>query len=354
MSGDRETWDRLAAAGLVQGDPPPVPLDSPWYVRLMLGFAGWIAALFLLGFVAAGLSWVIESQAASIVTGLLLMGIAWLLFSRLGRNDFATQFALAVSFAGQALFASGVFGWSGSEPGSSFAWLWFTLLQVLLLLVMPNPVHRLWSGFAAAATGYATLREFDLGFLGPPLMLAAAAWLWLNEFRWPRGGAVLRPAAYGLVMALILTELAAGWLRPAVGASLGLDPQARVYDLAGQVLSGAVLLATVWVLLHRAGSTWARKSFAAALAGTLVVILVSLEAPGIAAGLCILLLGYAHGNTALAALGGLALLLYAGGYYYEMDTTLLVKAEVMAATGALLLLIRWVLPRVFEPGGERG
>src|SRR5512134_868973 len=109
LPGDA-AWRALREAGLVRGDPPAVPLESPWYVRLMLGMAGWIAALFLLGFVAAGLTWIIRSEAACIVTGLLGSGAAWLLLRKLGHNDFAAQFALAVSFAGQGLFAYGVFG----------------------------------------------------------------------------------------------------------------------------------------------------------------------------------------------------------------------------------------------------
>jgi len=75
MNAQRQnSWQTLLEAGLVTG---PIPnsqsLESPWYVRLMLGMAGWIAALFLLGFVAAGLSWVIDTDFASISTGIIMM-----------------------------------------------------------------------------------------------------------------------------------------------------------------------------------------------------------------------------------------------------------------------------------------
>lgn len=340
------TWARLAAAGLVQGEPPAVPLESPWYVRLMLGFAGWIAALFLLGFVAAALSWVVDNEGASIGTGLLLCAVAWLLFRKLGGNDFAAQFALAISFAGQALFVVGVYGLYGSQGEPAGPWLWLALLQAVLLAVMPNAVHRLWSGFAAAGSLYLALHALHAGFLAPPLMLAAAAWAWLVEFRWPRAAPALRPAAYGLVLALIMVELAAGLVAPGIG----FDPEPRDRRLWSQAINGAVLLAVVWVLLRRSGARWPGRAFLAVLAGTLLTVLVSLEAPGIAAGLCILLLGHAHGNGVLTGLGGAALLLYAGGYYYELDTTLLVKSQVMAATGAVLLALRWILLRWLQPG----
>jgi hypothetical protein len=351
LPGDA-AWGALREAGLVRGDPPAAPLEAPWYVRLMLGFAGWIAALFLLGFVAAGMAWLIESEWGCVAGGLLGSAAAWLLLRKLGHNEFAAQFALAVSFAGQALFAYGVFGLLQGSPDTLEAWLVLALQQAALVVLMPNATHRLWSGFAAAAAVTMALRAGGGAFLVPGLLLGAAALAWLNEFRWPRVGPVLRPAAYGVVLALVLFELAAGTLRPSTGFDV--DPAGR--RLYGQLLSGAVLLGVVWALLRRAGATLPGRAAAVGLAGTAAMVLVSLEAPGIAAGLCILLLGFAHGNRALAGLGGAAMLLYAGGYYYELEVTLLVKSQVLAATGGVLLALRWlalhVLPPRRGPGGR--
>jgi Domain of unknown function (DUF4401) len=348
----RAAWQALREAGLVHGDPPAVPLDSPWYVRLMLGVAGWIAAGFLLGFVAAGLTWVIKSAMACVVVGLLGSGAAWLLLRKLGHNDFAAQFALAVSLAGQALFAYGVFQLFDWSPDAAVPWSLLALQQAALVLVMPSAIHRLWSGFVAAAAVTMVLRAGGAAFLAPAVLLGAGAWAWLNEFRWPRFGQVLRPAAYGVVLALIFLELAAGLVRPATGFEV--DPAGR--RLYGQLLNGAVLLCVVWVLLRRSGAALPGRTALVVLAGTALLVLVSLEAPGVAASLCLLLLGFAHGNRVLAGLGGAALLLYAGGYYYELDVTLLVKSQVLAATGAVLLTLRWLLlhwlgrPAEREPG----
>jgi hypothetical protein len=75
---------------------------------------------------------------------------SWLLFRRGlavaaqgGHNDFAAQFALAVSFAGR-MFAYGVFAVRGSQIRG--AWLVLALHQAVLLAGMPNAIHRLWSG----------------------------------------------------------------------------------------------------------------------------------------------------------------------------------------------------------------
>jgi hypothetical protein len=335
-------WQALVDAGLAQGEAPPAAApETPWYVRLMLGVTGWIAALFLLGFVAVGMAWVLQSETASMAVGLLASAAAFVLLLRFGANDFAAQFALAVSFAGQALFAFGLFSLFGHEQDAVAPWLLLALQQALLAAVMPNAIHRLWSAFVTAGAAWMALRSGGAVFLGPVMLLGAGAWAWLNEFRWPRQGRILRLAAHGVLLALILLELASGLLRPAAG--LDADPAGR--RLAGQLLSGLVLLWVVWVLLRRAGAAPLGRTAVTSLAGTLLMVAVSLEAPGVAAGLCILLLGYAHGNRVLAGLGGAALLLYAGGYYYELDVTLLAKAQALAATGVVLLTLRWLLLR---------
>ena len=60
MSVDHDSaWQTLLDAGLVSGaEPPAGKLESPWYVRLMLGVAGWIAALFLLAVRHSTILWI--------------------------------------------------------------------------------------------------------------------------------------------------------------------------------------------------------------------------------------------------------------------------------------------------------
>ena len=87
-----------------------------------------------------------------------------------------------------------------------------------------------------------------------------------------------------------------------------------------------------------------------ALLVTVAVTAVSLEASGIATGLLVILLGYSNGNRVLVGLGIAALLFYSSAYYYTLQTTLLIKSGVLAATGAMLLLARWVVLKwVFAP-----
>ena len=64
MSSAQQLWQQLQQQGLVTGDMPPLSnVNSPWYVRVMLGVAGWIGALFLLGFVGAFFEAIINFRA---------------------------------------------------------------------------------------------------------------------------------------------------------------------------------------------------------------------------------------------------------------------------------------------------
>jgi len=338
------TWQVLVQNGLVTGSAPPAQsLDSPWYVRLVLGIAGWITALFLLGFVAAGLGWIVRSQWTSTLVGVLITGIAWLLLQRFRWNDFAAQFALALSFAGQVLVAVGIFGWLGLERDDTAAWLSMAVFQGLLAVLMPSSIHRLWSACASAISVYMLLYSLKLAFVSPALILGIGAWLWLNEFSWPARGRMLRPVAYGLLVGLLAMDTATGTLQPLIGMGVGLGGQNLVAPWIGACLSGFVLIWVVWVLLRRWRIGIPGRTANIALAGGVILVLVSLKVPGIPAGVCIVLLGYAHGNRLLTGLGAAALLLYLSTYYYSLDATLLLKSQALAISGAVLLVLRWAL-----------
>jgi len=348
MNADQNgAWQSLLDAGLVSGaETAAAELESPWYVRVMLGVAGWIAALFLLGFVAAGMTWLIRSEAAMLVTGLITLGVAWLMLSKFSKQDFTTQFALAVSFAGQALFTFGLFGSFSMGQGYSIAWFIMTLVQAALALLMPNTIHRLWSAMSAAAAFYMLLYSFQLVSIAPAIVLATAAWAWLNEFSWPRQGGIVRPIAYGLLIALVLMDIAGGTFQMLGELSWQREAPALVAPWLGDLLTGVVLLWVVWTLLRRGQNAFSMPQTVSVLAAAVLLVSVSFKAPGLPVGVCIIVLGYAHGNRILTGLGIAALLLYASSYYYTMDATLLVKSQVLAASGVVLLLARWLMLRV--------
>src|SRR5687768_3782088 len=110
---------------------------TPWYVRVMLCIAGLIAALFLLAFVGAAFAAIMESTVASAATGSALIVAAYALFRAAPASDFGSMFALAVSFAGQALvlFAVLVLLKDGT---TGLSWAIIAVMEAALAIVMSN------------------------------------------------------------------------------------------------------------------------------------------------------------------------------------------------------------------------
>lgn len=337
-------WSRLAAAGVVSGTMPSAPEpQAPWYVRVMLGIAGVIAALFLLGFVGVGFAFVIKNAAVSVSVGIAVIAGAFAIFRAAARSDFAVMFALSVSFAGQALIGIGLFDLLRAGP-DALAWIIFALLQAVLALVVRHFIHRLASAYLAGVALAFAMADAGIGALAVGLLGAAVAALWLNELPLATRRELLSPIAYGVTLAYLQAEIS-GAFGDSLFRLVTATDVARVARWAGQALVAGALLATAAALLRRAGWKTGDSRSVLALVVCAAIGLASFKAPGIAGGLMIVLLGFANGNRLLAGAGIAALLIYIGRYYYMLDLTLLVKSGVLAATGGALLLARWIFLR---------
>jgi uncharacterized membrane protein len=116
-----------------------------------------------------------------------------------------------------------------------------------------------------------------------------------------------------------------------------------------EALAVAALVASVVVLLDRAGWQLRERRTLLAAASVLAIGAASFKAPGLAGSLAIAVLGFANGNRVLLGLGVAAMLFYASTYYYLLELTLLEKSGVLIATGVTLLAARWILLRRVMP-----
>jgi len=347
-------WSRLRAAALVQGDVPPRDeRAAPWYVRLMLGIAGWIGAFFLLSFVGVGLAFVTRSGAAQITIGVLACAAATMMF-RAAKGDFVTQFALAVSLAGQVLMAMGLgellHPWERSwQPVAAL----IAIQQAALFLLVPNYIHRIWTAWSASYAALMALGETFI-HLAPALAAAAFIGVWLREFQHPRQASLVRAAGYGLAITTLQCAVLSGSLAQALiwGAGFDASGARQPWWWVNGAMAGAVLVAGVIALLRREGLALASGPAKSALAGALVIAAASIKAPGLAPATAILVVGYANGNRVLAGLGVLALLAYLSHYYYALQATLLEKSMLLAAAGVAVLMARFALQH-WWPEAER-
>ena len=340
-------WDRLRAEQLVEGDcPQPGRPASPWYVRAMLGIAGWIGALFLLLFVGAAFTFIMNDAASAFILGIVCCAAAFALFQIFDGNDFAEQFGLAVSLAGQVLIVIGLAqAFRPEHPPLYFA---IAATQAVLMLAVPNFLHRVLAATGTALALALGINQLSLHGLAAPLLCLGLAWIWLDPARWAADGRLWRPAGYGLALALLLIETfrlfgVQSWL-----GIVGRTPSwMELYGpLIGRGLSAAIL---VWIAL---ALTRFRSDAAPghltlfAVAAALVFGLLSLQAPGLASAVAILLLGFAAGNRILMILGILALLGFVSHFYYSLHATLLEKSGLLAVTGLCLLAAHFGLRRL--------
>ena len=349
-------WVRLRNGGLVEGEMPAAgDARAPWFVRVMLGIAGWIGALFLLGFVGAGFAFVLKSSGAAFVVGAGACAAAVAIFRAAPKNDFVAQFGLAVSLAGQALLVYGAAQWFGFERSAIGIALYVALQQTLLFVLVPNFVHRLWTSWSGALAAAYAMLDAGLFAFTPAVTTAAFVWVALSEFKLARHGALVRAGVYGLALAAVQTSVLHGNLVAAVilghdrhGISLG-EPGVWL----GRLASLAVLLWAVMTLLRREGLSWSSGQGRVGLAGALILGIVSIKAPGVGPAAAILIVGYANADRVLAGLGIFALLGYLSHYYYSLQATLLEKSALLAAAGIALLAARLAM-RHWWPDDQGG
>ncbi len=337
-------WQRLQEKGLVVGT---LPLDgkteSLWYVRVMLGAAGWIGSLFLLGFVGVGLSFVLDSGLASMIGGLLACGGAFAIFSANRDSDFVTQFGLAVSLVGQMLLIYGLYELLGRD-GWQFYCLVF-VIEVILAVVMPNFIFRMIAGMGATLAFALAINSAGVYGVASSLIAAGFALIWLQDIRWYKHCEICRPIGYGFALSLLfyrgglLWGRGLWWPRTHNGANEFLT----YAPLFGKMLLIGIFLAVVVLLLKRLQIPLVSKAGCATLVGAVLVMAAAFSAPGITTALLILLVGYAVRNLVLVGIGLLALGGFLSNYYYMMQSTLLIKSMLLVGFGAALIISRLLL-----------
>lgn len=338
-------WERLEKVGLVSGEPPQVPEpDSPWFVKLLLALSGWLASLFIIVALGLAFSDLFESQTASLITGALLISVATVALRTI-QNDFFEHGALALSLAGQALIAVGLYQiWD--EFDAPFLWC-FAAFQAVLCFVVPSYVHRVWSAAIVVLCVFFALQRPELHHLVAGAVMFGVSSVWLNEFVFPNQVGRNTAMAYGATLAVgvVAAFPMLGMRMTDLRAAVGVGPaDAEWYELPmiGKLLVFLALMYTVWGIMRQYSLNMRQQRWVVLAAVGLGAM--SFNVPGITIGVILMLLGFSGSNRVLLAIGFVALLGFFTSYYYQLEQTLLVKSGIFVALGISLLLIRFVLP----------
>jgi hypothetical protein len=311
--------EALKARGVIAADAAPPPMDEvhrPWFVTSLLGFAGWLAGIFLLVFIGTFLD--LNSRTGILIVGLVLLAGAWGLYHADRQAAFLDQLALALSIAGQCAV-----GWALLDDVSSAVVIAGTLLlmQLAVLFIMPNKTARTLAALFAAIAWVYTVRfalrpgnEEDLFFhadmnharfgVAPFVfgwlltwapLVALARWLTLHEPRWMahRLRIYARPVLTGAILGLSLGGIAT---EPFMTIAIG-------FDRVGIDMSWLALFPLLSIAL---------AMFAAWCA-------------------------FQVRNHGLLGFAALASLLHLSRFYYFYGTSLTWKSLIMLCAGALML-----------------
>lgn len=324
-----ELLAQLQREGLIESaSVPPEATGMPWYLRLATAFGAWISTFFLLIFF---LILAEASELLAILTGSLQCGLA-VLFARRRRSEFSSQLGLSLWLTGAGLLVYGLC--SNLSSGTE---LWASILCLVgLSFFYPERLGKLLTVLAAGLF-LTVLLCWDDSVPGDAAVFALAMvggfCCVARDALWRRGW---HSATYvygtGALLTLLFVLIVSYW------------DWARVP--AGEATSFLLTLGVLWVAARVLRQLNLRPLQALwALGGVLGLGLLTLQTPGIMAGIGVMLLGFQARSRLLQVLAVIYLLLFISTYYYYLATPLLHKSLMLFASGLLLLALRRGLVR---------
>jgi hypothetical protein len=310
-------------------------VSSPWYIKLLMAFAGWLSALFFFGFFAITVLDFADNAGAKIAIGVTLLVVAYFVLGA-KQSEFLEHVGLAISLTGQGLLWWAVIDYLKFIDAQ--LWLYIGIVQMLLAWFMPSFLHRIFSAFVAAYALSVFMSIVARAEVFSSVLMLACAWLWLGEFQRKHYISRCSAIAYGFTLALLVIKTSYSfnwwWINP---SDLQLTPDYMQWLDEG--LNCLVLLYVTRHLLVRYQLPLSGLAAIAALSAALVVGLASIFTSGLALALMFVMVGFASSHRILMGLGVVATLTYLSQYYYSLELTLSEKSLSLCVLGLLLVAL---------------
>ena len=338
MSNERqELWNALKEQGLVHTDLPEKTTSyTPWFTKIITVFGSWLAALFL-GIFLGLFSYIFDSSILSFLFGAILILGCTMMFKKKDKSEFLSHMLLPISLIGQLSI-----GVSIAQEASLIEHevlgisLCCGLVQLVLIKIMNNEIHRIWSTLMTALSLSFVLYELDLLFIMQPLLLSACIYVWWNMLRFDTKYDFIRPVGYGLIVA---TLGSIGYLH------MGLLELFYFDAGISEITTGCVFLGLVLMLLRRYTHAVSMTISISCVLLSIGLVTLSYNAIGVTTASSIVMLGFLNRNRFLMVIGGSVLISCLSFYYYTLSITLLEKSLLLAALSAAILAVRFVFQK---------
>ena len=325
---------------------------SPWFINVLLGFSGVFASLFFIGFLTLILEStdLLDSTLGLVVIGSILSGIGWFLFynARLRHSPFWNSLAFAITLAGQGYITFGILSHETEKPLNIIILM---LLQLFMTIIVPNFMYRLFSATLALICLFYLLIDYQLSEVSLGLLALIAVVTHLQRYslaslvphHW-RMHALEIISAIAYASAYVLLLVSVYFIAAEYGNDFNSygDPVSYNYYLAQGLLTLASLYAA-YLILKRYHIKLLSAAGLLISAAIIILGVISIYVSGLLATSLIIIIATANSQRVLLGLGVIALVGYIFWYYYQLDTTLLVKSASMLVIAIALLLLRWLL-----------
>ena len=331
---------------------------SPWFISLLFGFSGVFASLFFIGFLTLILdnTGLLDSTLAVFIIGGILSVIGGFLFynARIRHSPFWNSLAFAITLAGQGYIAYALLASEIAEPLNIMLLL---LVQLLMTVVIPNFVYRLLSATLALnclfyLLNYYHFSEVSLGLLALITSVTHLQRYTLAVFiphKW-RMNALEITNAIGYASAYVLLSVSVYFIAAEYGNSFAnfnsLDSYGEAFSYNYYLAQGLLTLASLYAayLILKRYQVKLRSTAGLLISAAIVLLgIMSIYVSGLLATSLIIIIATANSQRVLLGLGVIASVGYIFWYYYQLDTSLLVKSVSLFVIGIALLLLRWLL-----------
>jgi uncharacterized membrane-anchored protein len=348
---ESKLWEQLEQAELVSGEQPESVGKGDatlWYVRVLQGFAGWLAAVFLLAFLGFGIAGLFDNGEALVVLGVVINISAHVFYKTKPDSDFFEQMVLAFSLTGQFLFAFGLFELSDYKMHE---WLVVVgLYQMFLAWLINHYLHRFLCTWFAVIAFFWGFEWLVYTGVGSAIVSALFVWLWLEKTGWEAERDFYEPIAYALGFSILTLNIQnVVWLYGLThGRTNGLNWWMENAPTLSTVLNSAVLLYFVYRASQERSINFASKTGKLVILAAVLLLFSAMPVIGLSSALLVLLVGFVRQRMMLMIMGALALLGFFSWYYYSLHQTLLFKSMVLMAIGVVLSLGYWLLRKTYQ------
>jgi hypothetical protein len=301
------------------------------YIRILFGVGAWFAAVFLILFLA--ISDILDSGMVAIICGMIFL-VAAIIIARASKATFLSQLSLALAFAGNILVLVGVTD-TFVRHEISVVLITHGVICAAVYPLYANSIYRFLAPTALVVLATAWIIE-DEAFVLIHVLVGAETLL---------AGILLlgkKRAAFALLTPLVYSAAA---MLPATLLFINLT-QADIWrtDFNEPLWPSNILLAggLIYLYLHLAGGPKRLREPWLILAVLSTILLGIFTTPGILVAVGLLIVGYAFGDRILTALSYLFLPSFLVFFYYALNVDLAHKSLVIAGSGVLLLVVRWI------------